>query len=199
MASQVEIFNRAAVLLGERRVSGPSDDTKVAREMSAVWDTTRQGLLRSHNWSFAMARALLAPLSTPPTSGFTNRFQLPAGFMRLYRVADYFVGLPTQGLWVGGEDPYTIEGRTILCDLANPLSIVYVEDITDPTKFDALFTTAIAAQLALDTAATLTASESAYDKAERALARSLASARATNAIERPPQRLSDGTWLSSRY
>lgn len=202
MASLTEIFNRALVLLGEKRISAPSDDTKAARELSAVWDTSRKGLLRSHAWGFAMKRAALAPLATTPAFGFTNQFPLPSDFLRLYRVADFFVGLPTWGLYVGGEEPYAIEdstsGTVLMCDLGNPLNIVYISDVTVTTKFDALFVPALAAQLALDTASTLAGSDAASVRAERALARALAAARAANAIERPPQQLSDGAWLASR-
>lgn len=202
MASQVDVFNRALVIIGEKRVSSPSEDTKAARELSAIWDTTREGLLRAYRWSFAMKRAQLAPLATPPAWGFSLQFPLPSDFLRLDQAGDFFVGLSTADYVGASEAAYAIErstsGRVILTDMQNPLNIRYVSNVTVPTEFDPLFTEALAAKLGLDAGAALTDSSSKVEKAERAFERAIAAAIRVNAIERPPETQPDGAWVAAR-
>lgn len=202
MASQVEIMNRAIVLMGETRISSPTQDSKAARELLAVWDTTRKALLRSHRWGYAMKRAQLAALGTPPLYQFAYQYLLPSDFIRLDFVGDYFVGASFTDYRTTDESlyglAYTASGTVIEANLPAPLNVRYVADVTDTTKYDALFTEALAAKLAVDTVRSITDRGSAMDDASRAFGLAISAAMAVGAIERPPVNLPDTEWVLAR-
>lgn len=202
MASKTDIFNRAIVILGEERITDPTQDVKAARELSAVWDTTRQALLRGYRWGFAMKRAQLAALAAAPLTQFDFQYQMPAGFLRLDFVGDYFVGLSMTDYRTGDESEYALAngaaGTVLETNLGAPLSIRYVADITVPTYYDALFTEALAAKLAVDVGWTLTKSQAAVGIARAAFQAAITAAIAVGAIERPPVQQPDNSWMMSR-
>lgn len=202
MASQVEIMNRAAAILGEERISSPSEDVKVARELSATWAISRRALLRGYRWGFAMKRAALAALSTAPAHQFDYQYQLPADFLRLDFVGDWFAGLSMTDYRNTDESEWALAnvatGTVIETSLPAPLNIRYVADIETTTFFDALFVEAFAGKLAVDVATTLTNSSGRLDAARAAFGMAIGEAIRTSAIERPPVALPDDSWIMSR-
>lgn len=202
MASQVEIMNMAIVLLGEQRIASPSEDIKPARELSAVWDMTRQGLLRGYRWGFAMKRAALAALSTTPLHQYAYQFLMPSDCLRLDFVGDYFAGASLTDYRTSDESLWSIaatdSGSVIETDLPAPLNIRYVSDITNAARFDALFSQALAAKLAGVVAASLTKSATIRDQAAQAFGMAISQAVGTNAIERPPMPMADDSWILTR-
>jgi hypothetical protein len=202
MAAQIEIFNRAIVLLGEERITTPTQDTKAARELSAIWDTTRKALLRSYRWGFAMKRASLAALVSVPLEQFDRQFLLPSDFLRLDFVGEFFVGASLTDYRTIDEAEYALaqapEGTVIETDMQAPLPIRYVADIDDPNRFDALFTEALAAKLAVDCARTLTNSDGALNQVRAVFGVSISQASRVGAIERPPTPIPDDSWILGR-
>jgi hypothetical protein len=95
-------------------------------------------------------------------------------------------------------EEFTIEGRTILTNLAAPLPVIYIKRVTDTTQFQANFTKGFAAQLAMDVCEALTQSETKRARAERELSKEITLAIRANAIELPPRKLPDDEWLMSR-
>lgn len=202
MAAQIDIFNRALVILGEERVSSPSQDVKAARELSAVWETTRRALLRGYRWGFAMKRAQLAALASAPLTQFDFQYLLPSDFLRLDFVGDFFVGLSLTDYRTSDESEYALganaSGTVLETNLAAPLSVRYVADLTVTTTYDALFTEALAAKLAVDTGWSLTKSGTAIKIARDAFMASIQAAISVGAIERPPVPTADDSWIMSR-
>lgn len=202
MASKIDIFNRALVILGEERVSSPSQDVKAARELSAVWETTRRALLRAYRWGFAMKRAQLAASSTAPSFQFDYQYPLPSDFVRLDAVGDEFVGASLTDYRTTDESAYamanTASGSVIETSLPAPLNVRYVADITVETHFDPLFSMAFAAQLAVDVAITLTNSGNKQQSAAAARAAAISAAVTANAIERAPVPMPDDAWILAR-
>lgn len=200
--AKVDLFNRACILLGENPVASPTEDTKRARTLLAIYDSTRDALLRGYRWGFAMKRAALPALSTAPLHQFARQFQLPSDFLRLDFVGDYFVGLSMTDYRGTDESEYAIanaaSGTVIESNQSAPLNIRYIARIDVEGYFDALFAEAFAAKLAVDTADAITESGKAKQNAELAFGRAIQSAIATNAIERPPVPLPDDSWVVSR-
>lgn len=200
--AQVDLFNRACILLGENPVSAPTEDTKRARTLLAVYDTTRDALLRGYRWGFAMKRAALPALSDAPLHQFDLQYQLPSDFLRLDFVGDYFVGLSMTDYRTTDESDYALanaaSGTVIETNIPAPLNIRYVARIETTGFFDALFSEALAAKLAVDTADAITESGKSKQNAEMAFGRAIQSAIATNAIERPPVPIGDDAWMLSR-
>lgn len=87
----------------------------------------------------------------------------------------------------------------ILGDLAATyLNVLYVARIEDPNLWDPFFAKLLGAQLAMDLAEPLTQSPAKYQKAVDAFVRIFKAARDNNAIQLPPQKLSDDEWMLAR-
>lgn len=198
MASETDIVNMALTLLGENRIMSMSDNSKPAREASALFALTRDSLLAGYTWSFAKARTQLSALVTAPLFGYASQFQLPSDCLRVVQVGDYHVGLDMTDYRGSPVREFEIEGRTILTNLSAPLNFRYIKRITDATQFAACFTTSFAAKLAEQLAEPLTQSDTKRARAGQAFDREISLAIRSNAIELPPEKLADDEWLMSR-
>lgn len=202
MASNVDIANRALTMLGASRIINLEDNRKEAREISAVFEQVRDEELRRHNWNFAIRREQLPALSTAPPFGFRYQFRVPADFMRIVQVGEFFPPANFSDA-VGTDDSlYMLEndgaGRVIRTDLPAPLRIRYIARIEDSTMYDPLFVGAFAAKLATEVAEPLSASTSKAETAMRNYRMAIAEAVRCNAIEKPPVKQADDTWILSR-
>ena len=181
-ATFVSISNRALTLLGAQPITSLEDDTKEARAANRMYLQSRDQVLRGHPWNFAMKRAALAANTTAPVFEYTNAYDWPADCLRIVEV-------DTTEKWI-------IEGRQIVTDDGAPLNIVYVSQVTDPTKFDALFVETYALRLAADIAYDITASQTVMSNMEELYARKLPEARLIDAQEAQPE--AENSWLESR-
>ena len=198
MASQAEIANAALTLLGSDRIISLDDDIKPAREIKAMFNISRDALLAGYDWSFAKTRSNLSALTSTPAHGFDYEFQIPSDCLRLVMVGEHYVGMDLTDYRGSPVEEFTIEGRTILTNLAAPLPVIYIKRVTDTTQFQANFTKGFAAQLAMDVCEALTQSETKRARAERELSKEITLAIRANAIELPPRKLPDDEWLLSR-
>lgn len=198
MASQVEIVNRALLKLGSNVVASIGDNSKQARTMSALWNTVRQTELRRAFWSFALVRTTLAANATAPSWGYGNAFLLPADFLRLMQVNDFF-SVPSMSDYREGDDSlYSIEAGQIFTDLGAPLKIRYVKDATDPGAWDALFVEVMASSLAFEACEALTQSNQKKQLLADERKMTLREAVRVGSIEKPPQGIPDDGWMLAR-
>lgn len=202
MASQIEIANWALIKLGVRRLEALSDDDEKAEIISDIWSISRDSALRAANWRFAMTRTTLAADVAAPSWGFTRQYTLPGDCVRIVQVSDIFPG-PDLSLYTNSESaPYLIEGDKILTDLAgsatSALKIRYVRNSVDIGLWDACFAEAFACRLAMDLSERLTEANSKFDKMAGLYSMALRDARRANAIEHPPRRIGDSSWLAVR-
>lgn len=199
MASSVDIANSALTKLGEARITSLTDNVKAAREINAIFELRRDALLRAFNWNFAMARAQLSALSDAPSWGYSLQYQLPADCLRPVQVSEHYV-IPGMADYIGGADnePFRIEGRTIVTDITAPLKVRYIQKVTNTGQYDALFVEVFASDLAMHTAWALTQSNTKKQDAREDKRVALLEAIRANAIELPPQSVQDDSWIMSR-
>lgn len=200
MASQVDIVNEACILLGATPVTAITDNSNQARAFSAVWNTERDGELRKHLWKFAMARAALPALASVPASGpYTQQYAVPSGCLRVITVGDSWPAADVSDYRSGPTtDDYSVEGGLILSNLPAPLSVRYVQQITDPGLFDAAFAQAFAARLAYVCCFRITSSLERQKEAAVAYKDAIREAIRANALESTPVYPGDDTWVSVR-
>lgn len=149
--SVVQICNLALAKLGsDSFITSLDDDTKSARHFSIFYEPIRDSLIRSHLWRFARKRYQLAPLVERPSFDGGYYFQIPVDCLRVVTPDDEY--FETYGRWF-------VEGDKILAD-TNLLQIVGLQRITDPSRFDAVFTEALATRLAHELCIPLAQSES---------------------------------------
>lgn len=193
MSSQVSIFNRALIKLGEATVLSVNDNLKPARTLLSMYDATRDAELRAHTWNFSIKRARLSALVATPEWGWDLQYELPSDFLRLVQVNEFYVRTG-----IKQTTPFALEGNRILTNLQAPLAIRYVSRVTDTTKFDALFVDALSCKLAMEACEALTQSQSKFQTVASQYREAIQRAVATDAIENPPDELSWGSWLQSR-
>lgn len=178
----VSICNRALTWLGAEPITDLTDSTKEGRACNRMYQQSRDQALRDHPWNFALARKSLAANTTAPIWDYTNAYDFPTGCLRIIEVN-------TSEEWV-------VEGKQILSDQAAPLEILYIQTVTDPTLFDAMFVEAYAARLAADLAYDLTANGKVSTSAEAIYQGRLSAARLVDAQE--SLSADETTWLSAR-
>jgi len=147
--SETSVCNMALALLGDERIGALTDNTEAARACNSVYEHLRNGLLRSHPWRFARARANLASLTTTPVWGWSYQFTLPSDpyCLRVLDVDSY------------KQYEWTVEGRKLLGNFSSA-NIRYIAIVTDPMQFDPLFSVALSTRIAVQICMRLTSDES---------------------------------------
>lgn len=192
MAGKVEIANRALTKLGSERILLLTDPGKEARVMNSMFDTVMDAELRRHRWKFALKRATLPALVATPEWGYAYAYQLPADFLALVQVNEYYLrGLKQKTLW-------TVESGQILTDLTAPLKVRYIRRVDNLGVLDPLFIEVLACKLAYEACETLTQSSQKRQQAGEEYRFAVQEAVRQDAIENPPDELPWGSWLDSR-
>lgn len=198
MASVIQVANRALTKLGAARITSLDDDVKSARALKSMFDDVRDDELRAHRWSFALKRTSLAALVTAPAFGYLYQYQVPADFLKLDMVDDRFPPVSMDNYINEEYVDWMLEGNLILTDIAAPLKLRYISQVTDPNGWDVNFREALACRLAAELAEDLTQSNQkrqlAWEEYKQALVRAIKS----NAIERIPVPIGDTPWIFGR-
>lgn len=192
MSSNVSIANRALAKLGDDRLLLLTDDTKAGRTLNGMFNEVRDAELREANWKFAIRRAQLPALTTAPSWGYAYQYPLPADYLAMVQINDFYVRGNKQ------KPPYSIEAGMILTDMAAPLKVRYISRVENAGLYDPLFVEAFACKLAMEACETLTQSETKYARCEKAYKEALIKALMRDAIEKAPDELPWGSWLDSR-
>ena len=148
--TSTDIVNLAATHLGERRYADPFTNTSPTAELlSFRYDFSRREVLRSHTWGAAKVDISLSADATAPTHTWARSFTVPQDCLRLVNIGNTDL-----------EDlhyrEYELKGQKVHTDLAAPLKITYIQDITDTSLFDALLVESIALHLASTCATAIT-------------------------------------------
>ena len=147
MASETDLLNDALSQIGADTITAIDDGTTNANHCQRLYPLLRQGLLRSHHWNFAMAREALAQdVGTPPFE-FAFQYTLPPRLLKIVGYNGANQSTLTIGQWRSVMTRYRIEGRKLLSNDGTAL-IVFIQDITNPDLWDALFYQACAKALA---------------------------------------------------
>lgn len=190
MAGKTEICNLALMRLGTGPIESLDDTSKEARALKNCFELARDIVLRGHPWNFAGKRAALARLSAVPAFGYAYAFQLPVDQLRVLGLVDES----------GKIDPtldYQIEGNLLLTNQTSA-SIRYIEKVTDPGRWDALFCSALSARLASEVAYHLTGSAAMKKQMMNEYLVELGQARSIDAQENPPEVYETNPWMDER-
>lgn len=149
MSSQVEICNLGLIKIGfdAPLITDINEDNKQARLCKRLFPALRDSLLRQNIWRFSLKRQSLAPNTSTVPFGEGKYFTPPTDMIRL-------VGTSLDQFY--NYTPWKIESNGILADAGDRLDIVYVERVTDPNKFDPLFSEMLSAYIGYNLCASLT-------------------------------------------
>ena len=184
--SETSICNMALGRIGAGSLNNLTTDTSVeAIQCRLHYEPTRDALLRSHKWLFALAQAALSEDIAAPAFGWDNQFVLPADCLRVLNEED-------------DDDSYEIQGRLLLTD-ESEVNIRYIKKVTDPTEFDPLFVKALAVKLAVEIVMPLTQDKNLRESLAGELRMVLGEARNVNSIEGQSDRTgNDNSWVNAR-
>ena len=193
-SSEVEIANSALIKIGEDTISSLDDPIKAARRCKRQYPLKRDQLLEDYNWTFAIARASLAPDGTAPAFGFEARFLLPHDSLRFLGLFDENQAVHQ---YTATKVAHKIEGRYLLLSdtVAN---IFYIQKVTNPHQFSPQFTEALATLLAIDLAYDLTSGTKRVAQLENQFNGMIRRARFVQAIQGLPETIVSSEWLDAR-
>jgi hypothetical protein len=198
MASEIQVANRALTKLGSARIISFADDVKAARSVASCFYDLRDDELRANRWKFALRRTQLAALSSSPAWQYQYQYQLPADFLKLDFVGEYYPSAVMDN-YIGMEtEEWKVEGNVILTSYAAPLKLRYIAQIEDPNLWDVNFREALASRIAMELAEDLTQSDTKKQAAAQDYRRAITRAIKSNAIERQPATPPDDQWVISR-
>lgn len=199
-SSDIQIANRALQKLGSStQLVAFSDPGPAARALNLAYAPVRDAELRRRRWKFSITRANLAALSTPPVNGiYSAQFQLPSNCLRVLEVGDYWPGADTSDYRNRSVAEWTIEGGVILTNIAAPLSLRYIQQVTNPGMFDAAFCEAFAARLAWETCEQITQSGEKRKLAIQEYKQAILEAAQANALETVAEFKADDSWMMAR-
>ncbi len=192
MTSEVSIINRALEKIGAEPITDRADDSKRARAANRHFDLTRDLVLVSHPWNFAIKRARIAADTNTPAWGYDNAFPLPTDCLKVIEVdgeTDWRVEAHERG---------GAEVRAVLANAAGPLDIRYIARITDTTLYSPQFVDALATLLAAELAYELAANRSLAADLRAAFERGIRRAALIDAQEGTPDPEQDPSWITAR-
>jgi hypothetical protein len=161
LSSVVQICNMALGWIGAERITSLDDASTEAILCKANYDTARDTVLESREWTFAVKRFALVPTGVTPEFTWGQQFDLPTEILRVLSVE--------RGSVVGSNElsanvieheqmDWVREGNQILTNF----DAVYVRAIIrieNTTFFSASFVHALAARIAADLAIPITRSK----------------------------------------
>jgi hypothetical protein len=206
-SSEAWICNLALTRLGNKQqITSLTQGGTIAPLCNLHYAHCRDTLLRGHYWNFAIKRQALSQDSGTPNHEFAYRYQLPTDCLRVVRTsweAEFFgSGTAIYSYPTGGYDhtfiPYRIENGYLLTD-ETAVSIEYVAQITDTTKFDDLFVDVLAQRLAAELCPAISDNTALTQRLWQIYAEKLREARTIDGMEGSPRDVLDTSgWIMSR-
>lgn len=155
VTSETQIANLALNALGVERIDSLTGTSKRAKLLNDLYRPTRNDILESAPWNFAMRRVTLTPLASSPDFGFDNQFQLPSDCLRVWSLSDTDpASNGSSGIKHPGHDidmgiDYRVEGDKLLADIQTAY-VIYIKEVTDVSVFSSGFVKAFYLSLAAE-------------------------------------------------
>lgn len=184
ITSKTDICNLSLDLLSGAVIQDVDNPSTSTEELCSRWyDVCRKATLREHPWTFARKRAILAASATAPLFGYTKAYPFPNDYIRFLTIEN------DEGMQINNTD-FEIENNAVLLSSdATSVRLRYIYDVTDVTKFDALFVNYFALNLALMVAFKITESNTNVDRIAQLQKQQGAMSRAISGQERQPIRI----------
>jgi hypothetical protein len=185
--SAVDICNLALDLIGQ----GPpivsfDEGSNLANTFKRRYPLSRNEVLRIHPWNFAIHRENLVQLTETPDSGYTYQYQLPVDplCLRVLEVTNVV------------NPDYRIEGDRLLTN-ETEVSIRYIKEVVDTSKFDSLFCKALALRIASDIAFQVTQDHHTEQAMEMKFEMYINRAMGKDNLEEKGPDVTDNSWIEA--
>jgi len=184
--SDVSICNRALQKLAAGSITALSDGSKLGDACGLVYAETRDFVLASANWNFALKRASLTALGSTPVWGYGAEYTVPSDSVRVIKVEN------------AREDEWSVEAGKILSKQGTTINILYLFQNTDTTTYPQICIEALATRIAFELTEHLVQSRTKKETMAGEYAQVMNQAMRLNSLEGVPNQLSNGSWLDSR-
>jgi len=125
-------------------------------------------------------------VAATPVYEYSYMFPVPSDFVALREVYPTYLD-------------YKLEGNFILCGESSTLQIKYTRYISDPDEYDPMFSEALSALLARESAIVITDSLRKQNKMDELFEDKVSDAMFHGSIEDPPEQIEADDWLTQRY
>lgn len=154
--SVTQLCNMALARIGHQKpLTDFTSDTTTAGDIARLfYANTRDQMLRSHPWNFAIKRVALAASTSTPNHEYDYAFPLPDDCLRVIRTSWEATGWSSRDeavkvFWSEPGYPYRIEQNQLLTNESS-VSIEYIARIEDTSQFDPMFTDCLVQRLAAE-------------------------------------------------
>ena len=190
--SEIDVCNLALDRLGQPPIVSLDDSGKAPTLCKRMYPLARDEMLRRVPWRRLKKRAVIAAVGVPPVWGDGLLYELPGDLLKLldvYSNSNYVQN-------VGWE----LEGNQILTQADGPLHIRYIVKSNDPSSWDSLMISTVAAYMAKDMAETLTQDATKKQYAYQDFMAIMDEAKHANSQEGVYVNIDDAdTWVTDRY
>jgi hypothetical protein len=138
MASKTSVYQLSLACIGGTIISSPSDGSKEAILLNAMWDDRVREVIEAHPWTFAREIKALALLTSTPLLHWDYVYALPSDFLKDLHVGD-----------IKNDVKYEIVGTQLHTDEEDAV-LVYTKECTNPGLWSAACVSAVAYRLAMD-------------------------------------------------
>lgn len=138
------IANIALTELGATRITSFTDGSKNQGRVTSVWDFAKEYALAAYPWTFAIKRQANVPeLATVPEWGWAHAYAYPGDCLRILTLGKG--GVESDAPWAHES---ALDGsQIIVTDLAAPIDIKYIYNVTNTQVFSPAFVIALAKAL----------------------------------------------------
>lgn len=184
--NEIDICRLALFSVGAAPISGFDDGTVEAEVCAAWYPTTRDTLLSSFPWTFAVEQVELEPSTSSPLAEWMTAYLLPANTLRLRCVSARSRRLT-----------YAVKGRYVFAD---ELDAIVVEIIGRPAAadFPAYFVQALACSLAANLCLPLSGASDRWQALGAIAEREVRRARLTDSQQDTPEAMDSSTLIAVR-
>jgi hypothetical protein len=190
ISNETAIANLALTRLGAARITNiDTEQSENAAKIRAVFNLTRDDLLRSHTWNFAILRVNFNKLASTPLYGFAAQYKIPGNVLRILP--------PSTNSDSNFASQYKIEGDKVLTDDGTFQARCIVR-IEDTTKWDASFVDLFGLLLQAELAYAIVNNRALAADLFNIFNAKLRSVKAIDAMEDTPDRVTARQWIESR-
>lgn len=185
--TDVSLCSKALLKIGAQTITSFEDGTAEAEVAANLYPITRDGLLSSYPWSFAVVQKKLARLDHKPIADFNYAYQLPSDFLRIISAGS---GRRGQGI------EYRIYENKIYTD-SSEVIITYIYRAAE-NLFPTFFSEALVSKLAAEFCIPLTESSSRAEYLAKKSETEIKQARLVDAQQATPLKFEDFTLVEAR-
>lgn len=198
-SSNTDIANLTCDYLGMPPVTSiDAPTTNTEKILARHYDDCRRSTLRDANWGFARSRATLARDPIAPIFDYSDRYAMPADFIRLLTINEFSINNTLSPLLWYTQYELSEGFININASGAASLQIRYIQDIVDVTKWDASMPAIVALKLAKRTCITLTNDGTRLGNISALLKEAIGDSLAIGGQETAPRRIQRSAALEAR-